>query len=601
MAHARYPRSFAALAQAIVADQDPDVEGKNRPENRSGTSRTSKTQEAQDQIQDGQETRGHCFSINAVEDERSDVSVMEPCRASTSISTDQKSLCAAGLGAADKSDVFYGRGQTGAQDGHAYRSTAVPTKDCGAAGSLDAGVQPVPADVWSDVLRTHLGASIYQDWLQGLRFVSLHDRVWIFAAPSRFVRDWVENHYGDAMQRALAEHTPWGCHEVRMMEDGDVAGGSRLHHPVPLDGVSVAVASGPEGGVRADDEDQDIFSAHLDPRLTFDNFVVGKPNEFAYAAARRVAESDETIYNPLFLYGPVGHGKTHLMHSIAHAITQRWGGQKKILYLSAEKFMYYFIRALRYKNVMAFKERFRSVHVLMIDDVQFISGKDSTQEEFFHTFNALVDAKRQVVISADKSPSDLEGMQERMKSRLGWGLAADLHPTTYELRLGILHSKALAHGIQIPSEILSFLASHVSSSVRELEGALNKVMAHSTLVGGPLTLEVAQNSLRDILRSGPARAVTLGDIERRVCDHFHVRVTDLHSSKRARAISRPRQIAMYLAKIMTSCSLPAIGKHFGGRDHTTVMHAVATIEGLLQSDASVQEEVMRVRQALERA
>lgn len=438
---------------------------------------------------------------------------------------------------------------------------------------------------WKESLRHHFGNSVYQDWFEQLELSKFNDGVLVLSCPSRFVKDWIETHYLDLMKPLLCREVP-GCSEI-VLEEG---GASFSESPLVRE-------FSPSFSVQSED-DNDISSITLDPRFTFEQFVVGKPNEFAYAAARRVAESDETIYNPLFLYGPVGHGKTHLMHSIAHTITQRSNGQKKILYLSAEKFMYYFIRALRFKNIMAFKDRFRSVHVLMIDDVQFISGKESTQEEFFHTFNALVDNQRQVVISADKSPSDLEGLQERMKSRLGWGLSADLHPTTYELRLGILQSKAERHGIAVPQDILEFLASFISSSVRELEGALNKVIAHSTLVGRPLTLDFVHSLLKDLLRP-QAKALTMQEIEKRVCDHFQVRITDLHSAKRSRCISRPRQVAMFLAKSMTPTSLPMIGKHFGGRDHTTVIHAVSTIENMLKWDKTIQEDVSLLRKSLE--
>src|SRR5690606_32751780 len=255
-----------------------------------------------------------------------------------------------------------------------------------------------------------------------------------------------------------------------------------------------------------------------------------------------------------------------------------------------EKFMYQFIRALRHKNTMAFKEQFRSVDVLMIDDVQFISGKDSTQEEFFHTFNALVDQNRQVIISADKSPSDLEGLEERMRSRLGWGLVADIHPTTYELRLGILQAKAEVLKADIPSKVLEFLAHKITSNVRELEGALNRIVAHATLVGRAVTIETTQDVLHDLLRANDRR-VTIEEIQKRVAEHFNIKISDMHSARRARAVARPRQVAMYLAKQLTSRSLPEIGRKFGGRDHTTVMHAVRKIEELRATDSGFSEDV----------
>jgi chromosomal replication initiator protein len=339
------------------------------------------------------------------------------------------------------------------------------------------------------------------------------------------------------------------------------------------------------------------ISAPLDVRFSFDNFVVGKPNEFAYAAARRVADASSVTFNPLFLYGGVGLGKTHLMHAMALHISQQ-DPKRTVIYLSAEKFMYRFIRALKEQNTVNFKEMFRNVDVLMIDDVQFIGGKGATQEEFFHTFNALVDQGRQIVISADKSPSDLEGMEERLQSRLNCGLVADIHATTYELRLGILESKAEQLKVEVPQKIMEFLAHKITTNVRELEGALNRVVAHSQLVGRDITLETAQEILHDLLRANDLR-VTIEDIQKRVSSHFNIRVSDMHSARRARSVARPRQVAMYLAKQLTSRSLPEIGRKFGGRDHTTVMHAVKKVEELRDCDTSFAEDVELLRRMLE--
>jgi chromosomal replication initiator protein len=261
--------------------------------------------------------------------------------------------------------------------------------------------------------------------------------------------------------------------------------------------------------------------------------------------------------------------------------------------------MYQFIRALRYKDTMAFKEQFRSVDVLMIDDVQFIAHKDSTQEEFFHTFNAVIDQHRQVVISGDRSPSDLDGIEDRIKSRLGWGLVADVHPTDYELRVGILQSKLEMMGrMDMPKEVTEFLARKIVSNVRELEGALNRVTAYSDLVGRPVTLEMTQEVLQDLIRSNDRR-VSIAEIQRHVAEYFNVRLSDLLSARRARAVARPRQVAMYLAKQLTSRSLPEIGRKFGGRDHTTVMHAVRRIEELRETDSSLDQDIENLRRTLE--
>ncbi|MDH3663480.1 MAG: chromosomal replication initiator protein DnaA, partial [Alphaproteobacteria bacterium] len=323
-----------------------------------------------------------------------------------------------------------------------------------------------------------------------------------------------------------------------------------------------------------------------------------KPNELAFAAAKRIAELNELPFNPLFIYGGVGLGKTHLMHAIAWEI-QRQDPSRKVVYLSAEKFMYQFIRALRFKDTMRFKELFRSVDVLMVDDVQFIGGKDSTQEEFFHTFNTLIDRGSQIVISSDRSPAELSGLEERIRSRLGWGLVVDIHPCTYELRLGILQSKAegLAAHVKVPDRVLEFLALRITSNIRELEGALNRIVAQATLVGRAITLEMAQEVLQDLLRAHERR-ITIEEIQKRVAEHYGIKLSDMHSARRARVVARPRQVAMYLAKQLTPRSLPEIGRRFGGRDHTTVMHAIKKIEELRAQDSVMSEDIEKLRRQL---
>jgi len=388
------------------------------------------------------------------------------------------------------------------------------------------------------------------------------------------MRDWVRTHYAKSIESFL--------HSVN----------DNYHR------IDIIIDSQPQKEtLPPEEEERESIGAQLDPRFTFENFVVGKSNELAHAAALKVAESKTVTFNPLFLYGGVGLGKTHLMHAIAWHI-KKCHPERKVIYLSAEKFMYQFIRALRFKDTMAFKEQFRSVDVLMIDDVQFISGKDSTQEEFFHTFNALVDQNRQVIISADKSPSDLEGMEERMKSRLGWGLVADIHPTNYELRLGILQAKVDSMGVAVPQKVLEFLAHKITSNVRELEGALTRIVAHATLVGRDITLESTQDLLRDLLRANDRR-VTIDEIQKKVADYYNVRISDMHSPRRARAVARPRQVAMYLCKTLTQRSLPEIGRKFGGRDHTTVMHAVKKVEELMIEEKTIAEDIDLLRRMLE--
>jgi chromosomal replication initiator protein len=444
-------------------------------------------------------------------------------------------------------------------------------------------------------MRVEFGETSYRNWLKKLTLVGIDGGTVTLAAPTRFIKDWIANHYAD---RLLALWTA----EIRTLKQivfvtGDGARPEREPAAPAVAGKGATLARPARADPGSGESPRLGLGAVLDPRLTFEEFIVGKPNELAYAAAFRVADSKTAQYNPLFLYGGVGLGKTHLMHAIAWHIKKRHP-ERRVIYLSAEKFMYQFVRALRDKSTMAFKEEFRSVDVLMVDDVQFISDKDSTQEEFFHTFNALVDQNRQVVVSADKSPSDLEGMEDRLKSRLGWGLVADIHPTTYELRLGILQAKAEKLGVQIPGKILEFLAHKITSNVRELEGALNRLAAHANLVGRTVQLETVQELLHDLLRAHDRR-VTIEEIQKRVAEHFNVKVSDMHSSRRSRAVARPRQVAMYLSKVLTPRSLPEIGRKFGGRDHTTVMHAVRRIEELKATDPSFAEDIELLRRMLE--
>ena len=341
----------------------------------------------------------------------------------------------------------------------------------------------------------------------------------------------------------------------------------------------------------------------IDPRFTFDAFVVGKPNEFAYACARRVAEQPSSPgFNPLFLYGGVGLGKTHLMHAVAWELVGRTNcGVERpvsVAYMSAEKFMYRFIAAIRSQSTMQFKEQLRSVDVLMIDDLQFLIGKDNTQEEFFHTFNALVDQGKQIVVSSDKPPSDLAGIEDRLRTRLGCGMVADLHATTYELRLSILQAKAAAAQVLVPAKVMELLATKITTNVRELEGALNRLVAHANLFGRPITVDSAHEVLHDVLRAHEKR-VSIEEIQRKVAEHYNLRLTDMVSARRARNVARPRQVAMYLAKQLTQRSLPEIGRRFGNRDHTTVMHAVSRVSELMSQDAGFAEDVTLLRKMLE--
>lgn len=440
-------------------------------------------------------------------------------------------------------------------------------------------------------LRSEFGEAVFRSWLKSLTLVAVEGGKAQVSVPTRFLRDWIVAHYADRIHALWQEENP-DIHSIEFFVDSVIPERfSEAEPPDDTSDVSFASVQAPGG------EWQDDVGAPLDPRLTFSNFVVGKSNELAFAAARRVAEADVAPFNPLFLYSGVGLGKTHLMHAIAWHVRER-DPKRRVIYLSAEKFMYQFIHALRFKDTFAFKKLFRSVDLLMIDDVQFICGKESTQEEFFHTFNALVDRNRQIVISADKSPNDLEGIKERMRSRLGWGLVADIHPTTYELRLGILQSKGERLKMDIPQKVLEFLAHKITSHVRDLEGALHRIEAHATLMRRPITLETTQEVLHDIFRASDRR-VTIEQIQKRVAEHFNIRMSEMSSARRARAVARPRQVAMYLAKQLTSRSLPEIGRKFGNRDHTTVMHAVRKVDELRALYKNFDEDVELLRRMLE--
>jgi len=441
-----------------------------------------------------------------------------------------------------------------------------------------------------DHLKQSLGEAVYKSWIVRLQLSRLEGNRLEISTPSRFTCDWIKTHYQSHIQDVATQINPgirWvdiivkkaDQEHIEQEKKGNSENDSSLQTLSSMNEKEAALS--PKGEV--------AFPSHLDPNYTFENFIVGKSNELAYAAAMRVTESNKPAFNPLFLYGGVGLGKTHLMHAIAWRI-QKQHPKRRVIYLSAEKFMYQFICALRQKDMMSFKDQFRTVDVLMIDDVQFIGGKDSTQEEFFHTFNALVDQNKQMILSADKSPSNLDGLEERLRSRLGWGLVADIHPTTYELRLGILQSKVEHLGIQVPEKVLEFLAHKVTSNIRELEGALKRIAAHSSLVGREINLELTQEVLRDLLRANDRRT-SIEEIKKKICQRYSLRMSELEGARRQRAIARPRQISMYLCKKLTSKSLPEIGRAFGGRDHTTIIHAVRTVEKLMQEDNSMAEDI----------
>ncbi|WP_224824195.1 chromosomal replication initiator protein DnaA [Cognatishimia sp. MH4019] len=430
-----------------------------------------------------------------------------------------------------------------------------------------------------------VGQNNYKNWIEPLEFSELDDGVATFFVPTNFMGNYVSQNFGDQI---LYQLTTAGEAVQRVVFQVPA---NQTTRPKPAKPVAVAKSSS-----------KAVPGAPLDKRFRFETFVVGKPNELAHAAAKRVAEGGPVTFNPLFLYGGVGLGKTHLMHAIAHELQERQP-ELNVVYLSAEQFMYRFVQALREKRMMDFKSLFRSVDVLMVDDVQFIAGKDSTQEEFFHTFNALVDQNKQIIISADRAPGEIKDMEDRIKSRLQCGLVVDLHPTDFELRLGVLQSKvdqysAQYPGLELDDGVLDFLAHRISTNVRVLEGALTRLFAFASLVGRPITLELAQDCLADVLRASD-RKITVEEIQRKVSEHYNIRLSDMIGPKRLRSYARPRQVAMYLCKQLTTRSLPEIGRRFGGRDHTTVMHGVKRIEELKVQDSQIADDIELLRRSLE--
>ena len=436
-----------------------------------------------------------------------------------------------------------------------------------------------------------VGQNNYKTWIEPLNFRDLKDGIAAFEVPTNFMGNYVSQNFSDLILYEIKNQNS-DIRRLRFMVSTHAKGG--------LSAVDTSTnLEKPESHKTARTT---LATAPLDRRFTFNSFVVGKPNELAHAAARRVSEGGAVTFNPLFLYGGVGLGKTHLMHAIAWELQKR-RPDLNVLYLSAEQFMYRFVQALRDRKMMDFKSIFRSVDVLMVDGVQFIAGKDSTQEEFFHTFNALVDQNKQIIISADRAPGEIKDLEDRVKSRLQCGLVVDLHPTDYELRLGILQSKVEQQqenypNLNVESGVLEFLAQRISTNVRVLEGALTRLFAFASLVGRPINLELTQDCLADVLRASE-RKITVEEIQRRVSEHYNIRLSDMVGPKRLRSYARPRQVAMYLCKHLTSRSLPDIGRRFGGRDHTTVMHGVKRIEELKLQDGQIAEDLELLRRSLE--
>jgi len=445
-------------------------------------------------------------------------------------------------------------------------------------------VQNSPSFDWAlarESLKGRLGSEAVNRWLDPLSVSSVNERTVVLEAPNQFFRDWVAAHYAEALQPFA------GGRELQIVVTAAPGG-------VP---VSQAVAPAPRSlGERGPEGIEPPQDHGLNSKFTFDRFVVGPSNRFAHAASLAVSESPAKAYNPLFIYGGVGLGKTHLMQAIGQAIRQR-GASRRIVYLSSERFTNELIAAIQTKTTTRFRARYRTVDVLLVDDVHFIAEKEATQEEFFHTFNTLYDAHKQIVMSSDRSPKDIAGLEERLVSRFEWGLVTDIQPPDLETRIAILRKKAAEAGIDVPDEVTGFIAQQITSNIRELEGALIRVTAYCHLFNEPLSLVVAREVLREMVREVSSR-ITLEDIQRKVAEYFQVEVAEIRGARRQRSILFPRQVAMFLCRRLTEASLPEIGRAFGGRDHTTVLHAVERIEQVIAQDLHKKQTVDHLNQAV---
>jgi chromosomal replication initiator protein len=455
---------------------------------------------------------------------------------------------------------------------------------------IDHGV-PAPLEAAWDTIRVGLrrdcGARTFDGWLKPAELGAFDGESGELEIimPSQFMADWVQSHFGDRLALAWRSVLP-------IVTDVKIIAAPDGPKPAPLlvlEDIPAAPATAHE---------RDPSAPNFDQRYRFETFVVGKANEVACTAARTLATADKVSFNPLFIHGGTGRGKTHLLHAIGQAFLDR-RPSARVVSMSAEKFMVEFIRALKENDTIGFKSRLRSADLLLIDDVQFIAGKDSTQEEFFHTMNEIISANRRLVITSDRAPQDLDGIAPRILSRLSWGLVADINPADYELRLNIIDAKLAAlPGVEMPRPVIEFLARRITSSIRELEGALNRIAAYAMMTGRAIDVAFVEEVLANVLRANQRR-ISIDEIQTQVAEHYRIRKAEMTSARRAREVARPRQVAMYLSKQLTPKSLPDIGRRFGGRDHTTVIHAVKQIERLRAADSELDADIRLLTRQLE--
>ncbi|MCF6095094.1 chromosomal replication initiator protein DnaA [Microaerobacter geothermalis] len=435
--------------------------------------------------------------------------------------------------------------------------------------------------LWQEVLdsiKNKISKPSFETWLKSTEAVSLNNNVLIINTPNEFVRDWLETKYSPLISETLLQLVGSEI-KVRFVIP------QHTEHSETMDDLIHQTKQTKENKTLTQDDHQQTI---LNNKYTFDTFVIGSGNRFAHAASLAVAEAPAKAYNPLFIYGGVGLGKTHLMHAIGHYVMEQ-NPKAKVVYLSSEKFTNEFINSIRDNQTINFRNKYRNVDVLLIDDIQFLAGKEQTQEEFFHTFNTLHEESKQIVISSDRPPKEIPTLEDRLRSRFEWGLITDIQPPDLETRIAILRKKAKADNLDIPNEVMIYIANQINTNIRELEGALIRVVAYSSLINKDMDVDLAAEALKDIIPSSKPRIITIFDIQKVVGEQMGVKIEELKAKKRTKSVAFPRQIAMYLSRELTDYSLPKIGEEFGGRDHTTVIHAHEKITKQLQSDPKLQK------------
>ena len=441
-------------------------------------------------------------------------------------------------------------------------------------------------EIWQKalvIMEKQVSKPSFETWLKSAKPFQFNNYTLVIEVPNDFAKDWLESRYYDLIKDSLEEVLN---HEIRVsfILPNSV-------EPIPPQSFTVNHSSS------RINQQEDISPTYLNPKYTFDTFVVGNSNRFAHAASLAVAESPAKSYNPLFIYGGVGLGKTHLMQAIGHFIRDN-DASVKVVYLSSEKFTNELINSIRDDKTVEFRNRYRNMDILLIDDIQFLAGKERTQEEFFHTFNALYEANKQIIISSDRPPKEIPTLEDRLRSRFEWGLITDMQPPDLETRIAILRKKAKVENLQVPNDVLTYIADNIHSNIRELEGALIRVMAYSSLNHSQITIELANEALKDILPARKPKLITIDLIQRIVAEYYNLKMDDFKTKRRTRTVAFPRQIAMYLSRQLTENSLPKIGEAFGGRDHTTVMHAHEKISNNLQEDPHLYSTVEELKNTI---